>query len=81
MSRTKAASLTGSVIATKGTAAPSAEKTTSPAKDEGERIAVSVRLTPADYRKLKMYGVDRRMTNQEIIVTALDAYLSQDVKL
>jgi hypothetical protein len=80
MSRTKAASLTGSVIATKGTAAPSAENTSSPAKDEGERIAVTVRLTPTDYRKLKMHGVDRRMSNQEIIVTALDEYLSKDVK-
>ncbi len=80
MSRTKAASLTGSVIATKGAAAPSAENTSNPAKDEGERIAVTVRLTPTDYRRLKIHGIECRKSNQEIIVAALNAYLSDVVK-
>lgn len=77
MAKPKAALLTGSVIATKGAAAPSADNKV---KDDGERIAVTVRLTPTDYRKLKMHGLEQRMSNQEIIVTALDAYLSNDVK-
>jgi hypothetical protein len=75
MARTKVASLTGSVIATKGAAAPSADIKT---QDEAERIAVTVRLVPADYRRLKMYGLERRESNQDILVNALDAYLRND---
>ena len=74
MAKPKAASLTGSVIATKGTASPSANIKT---QDEGERIAVTVRLSPADYRRLKMHGLERRKSNQDIIVDALTTYLSQ----
>lgn len=77
MSKPKAASLTGSVIATKGAATPSAGIKT---QDEGERIAVTVRLTPPDYRRLKMYGLENRISNQDIIVAALNTYLSNDVK-
>lgn len=39
-------------------------------------IAVTVRLDPERYERLKMHGVRRRQTNQQIIVTALDAYLA-----
>lgn len=77
MAKPKAASLTGSVIATKGAAAPSADIK---AQDEGERIAVTVRLSPSDYRRLKMHGLEKRISNQNIIVAALDAYLCNDVK-
>lgn len=38
-------------------------------------IAVTVRLDPERYERLKMHGARRRQTNQQIIVTALDAYL------
>ena len=75
MAKTKVASLTGSVIATKGAAIPSADIKT---PDEGERIAVTVRLSPADYRRLKIYGLERRESNQDILVNALDAYLRND---
>lgn len=75
MAKPKAASLTGSVIATKGAAAPSVDIKT---QDEGERIAVTVRLSPADYRRLKMYGLERRESNQDILVKALDTYLRND---
>lgn len=75
MAKPKAASLTGSVIATKGAAAPSADIKT---QDEGERIAVTVRLSPADYRRLKMYGLERRESNQDILVKALNTYLRND---
>lgn len=77
MATPKAASLTGSVIATKGAAAPSSDIKS---QEEGERIAVTVRLSPADYRRLKMHGLERRKSNQDIIVDALNAYLSSDVK-
>jgi predicted transcriptional regulator len=39
-------------------------------------IAVTVRLDPERYERLKMHGVRRRQTNQQIIVAALDAYLA-----
>lgn len=80
MSKAKVASLTSAVIATKGTAAPSA---TTPVKamkeDAGDRTAVTVRLTPSEYRQLKLHGLEHRQSNQDIIVAALDAYLSNDV--
>lgn len=79
MGKTKAASLAATVITTKGAAAPSAEKATNPAKDDGERISVTVRLSTSEYRKLKMHGLERRQSNQDIIVAALDAYLSNEV--
>lgn len=39
-------------------------------------IAVTVRLDPERYERLKVHGVRRRQTNQQIIVAALDAYLA-----
>jgi len=81
MSKAKAASLTSGFIATKGKATPSAEipinKMTK--EDMGERTAVTVRLTSADYRRLKLHGLEHRQSNQDIIVAALDAYLSNGV--
>lgn len=75
MAKPKAASLLdSSVLAIKGEAAPSSDAKT---QDEGERIAVTVRLSPADYRRLKMHGLERRKSNQDIIVDALTTYLSR----
>ena len=80
MSKAKAASLTSGFIATKGKAAPSAEIPIKMTKEDmGERTAVTVRLTNADYRRLKLHGVEHRLSNQDIIVAALDAYLSNYV--
>lgn len=76
MAKPKAASLTGSVIATKGAAVTSADIKT---PEEGSRVAVTVRLTPSDYRRLKMHGLECRKSNQDIIVDALSAYLRNDV--
>jgi hypothetical protein len=39
-------------------------------------IAVTVRLDPVRYERLKVHGARRRQTNQQIIVAALDAYLA-----
>lgn len=77
MSKQKAASLTG-IIATKGSAAPSAEMPIKIGADTtGKRTAVTVRLTDAEYRRLKLYSLEHRQSNQDIIVAALDAYLTR----
>jgi hypothetical protein len=46
-------------------------------------IAVTVRLDPARYQRLIAFKArfPRRMKNQEILVAALDAYLTQAEKL
>ena len=38
-------------------------------------IAVTVRLDPTRYERLKIYGVRQRRTNQELLVAAIDALL------
>ncbi len=38
-------------------------------------IAVTVRLDPARYERLKLRGVRHRQSNQDMLVAALDAYL------
>jgi hypothetical protein len=49
---------------------------TETAKGTAGTIAVTVRLDPERYERLKIFGVRRRKTNQEILVTALDAHLA-----
>jgi hypothetical protein len=39
-------------------------------------IAVTVRLDPDRYQALKLYGVKTRTSNQDVLVAALDQYLS-----
>jgi len=39
-------------------------------------IAVTVRLDPDRYQALKWYGVKTRTSNQDVLVAALDLYLS-----
>jgi hypothetical protein len=43
-------------------------------------VTVTVKLEPALYRKLKHYGVERRRTNQDILVEALCQFLSANDK-
>lgn len=38
-------------------------------------IAVTVRLDPERYERLKIHGARQRQSNQQILVAALDAYL------
>lgn len=38
-------------------------------------IAVTVRLDPTRYERLKIYGVRQRRTNQELLVEAIDTFL------
>jgi hypothetical protein len=76
MATRKTASLDGGLIARKGQAAPAAVPTTTATKDT---IAVTVRLDPELYLRLKSYGVSfrPRKTNQQVIVEAINAYLAQ----
>lgn len=50
-----------------------------PARGLHGTIAVTVRLDPRRYERLKVYGARLRRTNQEIIVEALDRYF-RDIK-
>lgn len=45
-----------------------------PARGLHGTIAVTVRLDPARYERLKVHGARHRRTNQEIFVEALDGY-------
>jgi hypothetical protein len=76
MATRKTAALDGGLIARKGQAAPAAVPTATPTKDT---IAVTVRLDPELYIRLKSYGVSfrPRKTNQELIVEAIKTYLDQ----
>lgn len=47
---------------------------TAPARGIHGTIAVTVRLDPARYERLKVHGARLRRTNQEIFVEALDGY-------
>jgi hypothetical protein len=81
----KVSQLDGNLIARKGNAAPATAS--QPAADEAPArkpsprgtagtIAVTVRLDPERYEKLKILGVRQRRTNQDILVAAIDAYMS-----
>ncbi|MGZ5437978.1 MAG: hypothetical protein ACXWXT_09205 [Candidatus Binatia bacterium] len=75
--------LDSGLIARKGEAAPvtssaatkSAPKPIAP-KGIAGTIAVTVRLDPERYEKLKLHGIRTRRTNQDILVQALDVYLA-----
>lgn len=43
-------------------------------------IAVTVRLDPDRYQALKLYGVKTRTSNQDVLVAALDQYLSSQAE-
>jgi hypothetical protein len=49
----------------------------SPLARRDRLVAVTVRLDPDHYERLKLYGLKRRLTNQQILVRALDLFLSQ----
>ena len=45
-------------------------------KGTTDTIAVTVRLDSDRYQALKIYGVKNRISNQDVLVAALDLYLS-----
>jgi len=60
-------------------AALPADDTPRPVRGLHGTIAVTVRLDPRRYERLKVYGARLRRTNQEILVEALDRYF-RDIK-
>ncbi len=50
------------------------EEARPPARGLQGTIAVTLRLDPARYERLKVHGARARRTNQEILVEALDDY-------
>ena len=59
-------------------AALASVQTAAPAAPRGAAgtIAVTVRLDPERYERLKIHGAKTRRTNQDILVEALDAYFA-----
>lgn len=55
-------------------AGPYPARAQAPARGLHGTIAVTVRLDPARYERLKVHGARLRLTNQEIFVEALDGY-------
>lgn len=67
-----------SIVTVKGKAAPAHDIQNKTQGFESElKTAVTVRLNKAQYKKLKLYGVEHGETNQDIIVAALEFYLSR----
>jgi hypothetical protein len=85
MASRSASRLDGGLIARKGEAAPTTRPTAvapeppvkTVAKGTSGTIAVTVRLDPERYERLKFFGVRNRRTNQDILVDALDDYLGR----
>jgi hypothetical protein len=87
MSKPKPPTLTSGIIVRKGEAVPNGaeagegtvnrpfESKEVPQGTDGT-VAVTVRLDPDRYARLKHYGVDHRQSNQRILVLALDAFLN-----
>jgi len=85
MSKSAAAPLMIPGMAKKGEAAPAVETlepapasppVLPPSAKVRATIAVTVRLDEARYERLKSYGSKHRVTNQDILVAALDRFLS-----
>jgi Replication initiator protein A len=72
----KISPLDSGLIVKRGEAAPLEVKR----EGRADAVTVTVKLDPALYRKLKHYGVERRQTNQDILVEALRQLLSSDNK-
>ena len=58
----------------KGTRA-SATMETVAAKTAGRTKALTVKVNPQLYRRLRLYAVDSEMSHQDILVAALEQYL------
>lgn len=77
----------GAGLVRKGEAAPTVKPiaveqppvvATPPARGTAGTIAVTVRLDPQLYERLKIHGVRRRRSNQEILVDALTRLLAAE---
>jgi hypothetical protein len=73
----KRATLADVPLHRKGAAAPIVQEPT-PAPEKADLIAVTVRLEPGLYERLKLHGVRKRRSNQAILVDALVAHLDAE---
>ena len=81
----KPAQITSGLIAKKGAAAPVSDSTHEPKPEPvktkppsiAETVAITVRLEPALYNRLKMLGATMRKSNQDMGVEALEAYIER----
>ena len=75
------AKLSGALLAQKGAASPHFDhrdeaRRSAPLVGEGSRpIALTLKVDQARYEALKVLGARTRRSSQEILLTALDAYL------
>jgi hypothetical protein len=58
--------------------ANAAEKLSRAGRNRGGTIAITVRLDPDRYGRLKSVGLEHGLTNQEIMVAALDEWFRKD---
>lgn len=91
MSSKKITDLSGNLIVRKGEAEPATSQDNENASYDANQsgivsrkksgtIAVTLRLDPERYEQLKLHGAYNRLTNQDIIVSALDAYFRKHLK-
>ena len=78
----KPASITGNLVARKGDASPiHIETQSAPAESPIQKvspkrklISMSVKLNENQYRAIKLYGIDHKLSFQDVCVQALKAY-------
>ena len=72
----KAASLDTVLPGTKKKGEPAAAATNTITRKAAERTkALTVKVSPELYRRLRLQALDREMSHQNILVTALEQYL------
>ncbi len=76
MSRKSKPKLNANMITSKGQAVPSINKTK--VCGTNNKVAVTVRLDEKLYKRMKYFGVDHKMTNQQILADSLLLYLDQN---
>lgn len=86
MTSNKASVLSSDLIVRKGEASPTVmtlKESPVPKKEieseklnDKKRVAITVKLEAAMYENLKLYGARNRKTNQDLIVEAINKFLS-----
>ena len=72
---TKAAGLDTVLPGTKKKGDPAAAMDTIARKAAGRTKALTVKVSPELYRRLRLHALDREMSHQNILVTAIEQYL------
>lgn len=64
------------IMSEKGKAAPSTPEAQQAAPGDGPLIAVSLKLSPADHHRLRMYAAETRMKHQAVLLDAFQEYMA-----